>query len=517
VVGDGTAGRFSDGKQGFVVGTGRRRSCPQGPKNRARPENRVSVVAEKRGNARGAKGHRNSSSVNDRDSEIKLAGVSEWIKQAEETRGQWPWVERSVWSERMLQALENGVKGGKWFSLIDKVWNRDNLSAAWMKAWGNQGSAGADGESIRQFTRQLDQQLERLQQELKEGRYRPQPVLRHWIPKPGSREKRPLGIPAVRDRIVQGAIRNVIEPIFERQFAEHSYGFRPGRGCKDALRRVEQLHHEDRTWVVDVDFQSYFDTIPHERLMKRVSERISDGRMLELIQQYLKAGVMDGMKGWEPTEQGTPQGAVISPLLANLYLNPLDRRMAEAGYAMTRYADDLVVQCRDEQEANAARAVIEEWAQENGLIVHPTKTRIVDATSKGGFDFLGYHFERGMKWPRQKSLDKFRETIRQQTRRNQGQNIGQVIARLNPVLRGWFEYFKHSQPSTFRELDGWIRGRLRSILRKYQGQKGRAKGSDHQRWPNAYFDQLGFYSLVQARERVLQSLREPTVLESRMR
>ena len=213
----------------------------------------------------------------------------------------------------MLQALENGVKGGKWFSLIDKVWNLDNLSAAWMKTFVNGGSVGVDGQSVQQFTQHLSQQLDKLQGELRDGRYTPQPVRRCWIPKLGSKDKRPLGIPAVRDRIVQGAIRNVIEPIFEREFAEHSYGFRPGRGCKDALRRVERLLGEGKTWVVDVDLKSYFDTIPHDKLMGRVEELISDGRLLALLQQYLKAGVMDGMEGWEPTEQGTPQGAVMTP------------------------------------------------------------------------------------------------------------------------------------------------------------------------------------------------------------
>lgn len=418
----------------------------------------------------------------------------------------------------MLQALENGVKGGKWFSLIDKVWNLDNLSAAWMKAWENGGCAGMDGQSIGQFTGSLSQELERLHRELKEGRYQPQPSRRHWIPKPGSTERRGLGIPAVRDRIVQGASRNVLEPIFERQFAQHSYGFRPGRGCKDALRRVDELLKTGKTWVVDVDLKSYFDTIPHERLMQRVAEHISDGRVLELLQQYLKAGVMDGLKGWEPTEQGTPQGAVISPLLANLYLNPLDHQMAAAGYAMTRFADDIVVQGRSQSEAQAALDLICQWVEANGLVVHPTKTRIVDATCKGGFDFLGYHFERGMKWPRKKSLEKFKEKIRHQTHRKQGESMTKVIAGLKPVMQGWFNYFKHSQPSTFNELDSWIRGRLRNILRKHQGKKGRARGSDHQRWPNAYFDQLGFYSLVKARAVVLQSLSESTTfLESRMR
>jgi RNA-directed DNA polymerase len=445
--------------------------------------------------------------VKDKDSEIKSAVVPEGAKQAEDIQGRWPWVERSVWSERMLQALENGVKGGKWFSLIDKVWKKGNLGAAWARAFLNRGSAGVDGQSIQQFTARLSLELDQLQGELMEGSYEPQAVKRWWIPKLGSKEMRPLGIPAVRDRIVQGAVRNVIEPIFERVFAEHSYGFRPGRGCKDALRRVDSLLRAGKTWVVDVDFKAYFDTIPHDRLMERVKELISDGELLALLEKYLKAGVLDALKGWEPTEQGTPQGAVISPGLANLYLNSLDHLMAAQGYDMTRYADDLVVQCRSESEAKAALELIEQWARENGLTVHPTKTRIVDERPKGGFDFLGYHFERGMKWPRQKSMDKFKDAIRHKTRRTQGQSIGEVIASLNPTLRGWFEYFKHSHATVFRGVDGWVRMRLRSILRRYQGKRGRGRGSDHQRWPNAYFDKLGYYSLVKARDLALQSQR----------
>jgi RNA-directed DNA polymerase len=304
---------------------------------------------------------------------------------------------------------------------------------------------------------------------------------------------------------VQGAIRNVIEPIFERIFAEHSYGFRPGRGCKDALRRVDHLLGQGYVWVVDVDFKVYFDTIPHEKLMERVKELISDGRLLSLIEKYLKAGVMDGLKSWEPTEQGTPQGAVISPLLANLYLNPLDHLIATAGYAMSRYADDFVVQCRSEAEANAALELIGQWAQANGLTVHPTKTRIVDARSKGGFDFLGYHFERGLKWPRQKSMEKFKEAVRQKTRRTQGKSMQEIVASLTPLLRGWFGYFRDSHWNVFPSVDGWIRMRLRSILRKHQGKKGRGRGSDHQQWPNAYFDELGFFSLEKAHRLAVQS------------
>jgi RNA-directed DNA polymerase len=402
----------------------------------------------------------------------------------------------------MLRTLEAGVKGGKWFSLIDKVWSKDNLAEAWLKSLVNQGSAGVDGQSLGQFTAQLDRELDRLQTQLKESSYEPQPVRRCWIPKPGSKEKRPLGIPAVRDRIVQGAVRNVIEPIFERQFGEHSYGFRPGRGCRDALRRVDELLKGGKTWVVDVDLKSYFDTIPHGKLMERVGEVISDGRLLGLIEQYLKAGVMESAREWQPTETGTPQGAVISPLLANLYLDPLDHLMARKGYAMTRYADDFVVQCDSQVEAQRALEQIRGWAQENGLTVHPVKTRIVDATQRGGFDFLGYHFERGMKWPRSKSLDKLRDAIRRKTRRTEGQSLTQVIGGLNPVLRGWFGYFKHSKATTFQGVDGWVRMRLRSILRKRQGKKGRGRGNDQIIWPNAYFERHGYFSLVKAHARL---------------
>lgn len=475
------------------------------PKSRAGTEVRASIVARKRGNARGAKGRRKVDCVNDKDSENKSAAVPQLAKQAEDIHGRWPWAERSVWSERMLEALENGVRGGKWFSLIDKVWKEDNLSAAWLNTTRNGGSPGMDGQSIRQFSAHLDKELKTLRRQMMEDSYTPRPVRRCWIPKPGSKEKRPLGIPAVRDRIVQGAIRNVIEPIFEREFAEHSYGFRPGRGCKDALRRVNDLLGRGYTRVVDADLKSYFDTIPHDQLMERVKERISDGKLLALLEGYLKGGVMDGLKGWEPTEQGTPQGAVISPLLANLYLNALDHLMAARGYEMTRYADDFVVQCRSEAEANSAVEMIRQWAQENGLTLHPDKTRIVDATQKGGFDFLGYHFERGMKWPRQKSLDKFKDTLRHKTRRTQGQGLSMVIAGINPVIRGWFGYFKHSRRNALGGLDGWIRMRLRSILRKNRGGKGRGAGHDHYRWPNAYFEKLGLFSLERARDLASQS------------
>jgi RNA-directed DNA polymerase len=330
-------------------------------------------------------------------------------------------------------------------------------------------------------------------------------VRRVWIEKVGSREKRPLGIPAVRDRVVQAALRHVIEPIFEREFAEHSYGFRPQRGCKDALRRVESLLAAGYRWVVDADLKSYFDTIPRERLMVRVRERIADGRVLALIESYLRAGVMEGLRDWQPTERGTPQGAVISPLLANLYLNGLDHHAARQGLEMVRYADDLVVLCRSEAEAERALATVRAWVEAEGLQMHAEKTRIVDAEAPGGFDFLGYHFERGARWPRRKSLEKFKDAVRAQTRRTEGRSLLAIIRGLNATLRGWFEYFKHSHWTTFGRLDSWLRMRLRSILRRRSGRRGCGRGRDQQRWPNAYFGALGLLDLQRQHAKARQS------------
>ena len=214
----------------------------------------------------------------------------------------------------------------------------------------------------------------------------PQAVRRVWIPKPGSKEKRPLGIPTVEDRVVQAALLNVLEPIFERDFAEQSYGFRPKRGCKDALRRVVDLLKAGYVWVVDADLKSYFDTIPHGRLIKRVEEKVSDGRVIELLQKYLKQDVMDGMESWTP-EEGTPQGAIVSPLLSNIYLDPLDHEMAGEGFQMVRYADDFVILCRSEAEAQEALERVQSWTVQAGLTLHPEKTRIVNAEEMAALTF----------------------------------------------------------------------------------------------------------------------------------
>ena len=411
----------------------------------------------------------------------------------------WRWVERSIWTDRMLRTLERGIEGEKWFALIDKVYRIANLQSAFNQVWRNGGSAGVDGQSIEQFEAQEERELQQLSQELQTQSYRAQAVKRVWIPKAGSTQKRPLGIPVVRDRVVQTALRNVIEPIFERDFAEHSYGFRPRRGAKDALRRVEELLNQAQHWVVDADIQGYFDTIPHAKLMAKVATKISDGRILELIESYLKAGVMEQCKGWETTEQGTPQGGVVSPLLANIYLDELDWLLTKAGMQMVRYADDFVVLCSTQTQAQHALELISQWMQKAQLQLHPQKTKIVDATQAGGFEFLGYHFERGHKWPRQKSVLKVRETIRKRTGRTNGQSLECIIAGTNPILRGWYNYFRHGKVHPLSNLDSWVRGRLRSILRKRTKRKGKAGGGpDNHRWPNCFFEEAGLFNLTAA-------------------
>ena len=415
----------------------------------------------------------------------------------------WGWVESTVWTERMLTALEQGVKGGKWFSLIDKVHPERTLLAAFSQVAANKGAAGVDHVTVTMFEDHREENLRNLSEDLRTGRYRPQQIRRHYIPKPGSKEKRPLGIPTVRDRVVQTALLNVLEPIFEHDFAEHSYGFRPRRGCKDALRRVDELLEEGYTYIVDADLKSYFDTIPHDRLLALVAQKVSDGRVLSLIEGFLKQGVLDGLREWTP-EEGSPQGGSISPLLSNIYLNPLDHLMAQQGFEMVRYADDFVIMCRSPEEAARALAVVQEWTAEAGLTLHPEKTKIVDA-KETGFDFLGYRFERGRRSPRTKSLKKLKDAIRAKTRRTSGKSLTTIIATINPKLRGWFEYFKHSRHYMFNDLDGWIRMRLRSLLRKRLGKTGRGRGSDHQRWPNKFFAEQGLYSLKTAHALARQS------------
>jgi RNA-directed DNA polymerase len=413
---------------------------------------------------------------------------------AETTRGI-AGVEAQVWTERMLSALVNGVHGGKWFSLMDKVFAPKTLALAWTKVRDNKGAAGVDGQSIERFAAQSELYLAELSAALKDGTYRPDTVKRVDIPK-GDGKTRPLGIPTVKDRIVQQAVRLVIEPIFESGFSDASFGFRPGRGCHDALREVDRLIKEGFTYVVDADLQAYFDTIPHDRLVERIESKVIDGKVLDLIRGWLKADILKGTEQWTPV-QGSPQGAVISPLLANIYLDPLDKLMAQQGFRMVRYADDFVVLCKSREDADAALAVVRDWVTANGLTLHPEKTHIGDCRQPGqGFEFLGYRFEAGQRLVRKKSLDKLKDGIRAKTGRSRGDSLARIIADLNPMLRGWFGYFKHARPRIFAILDGMIRSRLRSLLCKQAGRKGRGRTRvDHKHWNNAFFANAGLFAL----------------------
>jgi RNA-directed DNA polymerase len=425
--------------------------------------------------------------------------VPETARQGSDTRRDWSWVEASIWTERMLAALGNGVEGGRWFSLIDKVWRPATLRLAWQRVLRNRGAAGVDRQSVEAFGAHAERYLGELSDALRAGSYRPQPVKRVEIAK-GAGQTRPLGIPTVKDRIVQTAVRLVIEPIFEAVFTDGSYGFRPGRGAKGALRDVDGLLQAGFTHVVDADLKSYFDTIPHAPLMARVAERISDGRVLALLQSWLEQDILSPLARWTPT-QGTPQGAVISPLLANVYLHPLDQRMAALGFRMVRYADDFVVLCATAESAQAALAEIRAWVAAAGLTLHPEKTHVGDCRQPGqGFEFLGYRFESGRRTVRKKSWQKVRDRIRELTpRRSNGHSMAATIARLNPVLRGWYGYFKHAHRYTFGKLDGFVRRRLRAILRAYERRPGHGHThADHQRWPNEFFASLGLFTLSAA-------------------
>lgn len=406
----------------------------------------------------------------------------------------------------MLIALERGVKGGRWFSLMDKVAAERTLSLAWEKVKSNAGACGVDNITVARFNKDSQNRLLAVKEQLGSGCYQPKPVKRVWIPKPGKKnEKRPLGIPAVKDRVVQQALRMVLEPIFEHRFAEHSYGFRPGRSCHDALRRVYgQLvggHHH----VVDIDIKGYFDTIEQERLLKLLEEDVADGAVIALIKKFLKAGVLHEDGELEATDTGTPQGGVVSPLLSNLYLDELDHLMEAEGYAMSRYADDMVVLCRTREEAEKALESVRAWMEKAGLTLHPEKTRIVDMSEpKTHFDFLGYRFQRSgkgqlIKLPRPKSEAKLKEGVRKATKRCNGHAMEVIIRKINPKLKGWFDYFRQAHVNVHHRLDGWVRMRLRSIYRKRKRKRGRGRGIDHQLWPNRHFAELGLFSLKAAK------------------
>ncbi len=364
-------------------------------------------------------------------------------------------------------------------SLVDKVYQPKNLRAAWDKVKANRGSGGIDGQSLEEFEQELEEHLTRLHEELRTDRYQPLPVKRVNIPKPGKPgEWRPLGIPAVYDRVCQQALLNRLEPIYEPIFDDSSFGYRPGRSAKDALRKVWREIEAGAEWIVDADLRDYFGTLDHEKLMTLVARRVADGRVLTLIEQMLQAGYIDQGRLF-PTPQGTPQGGVVSPLLSNILLTPFDREMRRRGYQLTRYADDWLVTCRSRREAEAALGIAEKILGTLGVRLNRQKTQIVHVLQ--GFAFLGYKIKRGSRelrlpeakirsgarhgdlyaYPTQKSVDRFKCSIRRKTRRRIPLSTAELIREINPVIRGWGEYYKRAHVRRlFHRLDGWVERRL---------------------------------------------------------
>ena len=426
----------------------------------------------------------------------------------------WRWVEQSVWTLPMLKRLEEGGKGKLWFTLNDKVKRGSTLEKAFKMVKAKGGSAGCDHQKASHFGKQLDAEIKRIQNQLDKRTYRPQAVKRVWIDKPGSSEKRPLGIPTVRDRVIQTAVKLVIEPILENEFLNCSYGFRPGRGAKQALGEIKSLLTQGYTWVVDADIQKFFDQIPHDLLMQDVRKYIADRCLLDILESFLKQEVKDGDKIF-PSTSGTPQGGVISPLLANLYLHPLDVQMTKAGFRIIRYADDFIVMCKTEEEAKQALDLASKVIKERGLTLHPEKSSIRDETKEGeegGFDFLGYHFQQGNRRPSAKAFKSIKDTIRKKSRRRNRNGMKVIIPDLNKTLRGWYEYFKHGRGwSVFGTLDCMVRRRLRGVLRSQNKLRGSSHGGvDNLRWRNKYFQALGLFSLETAYSSELESIRNGT-------
>lgn len=363
--------------------------------------------------------------------------------------------------------MENGrVKKMKWYSLIDKVYSLPNLLESWCEVKANKGRGGVDKESIEEFEGNLNQNLKELHRLLKERRYIPSPVRQVLIPKSSSGDLRPLGIPTVRDRVVQQAIKRIIEPIFERKFKDVSYGYRPNRGAREAIQKCKEYIASGYRWVVDADITSFFDTVDHKLLMKALNEEIADGTLLDLIERILKSGVMkDGRL--EATHEGVPQGGVISPLLANIYLHCFDSVMAERGYRLVRYCDDFVIFTKLGRKAERALQVTREILEDKlKLKLHPLKTRIAHA-HYDGFEFLGCLFKSGYIRPKDKSIESFKDKVRHITRRQQPKKLKMIVEHLNPVVRGWGNYFRYGNVNKlYQRLDEWMRMRLRSFLEK---------------------------------------------------
>jgi RNA-directed DNA polymerase len=427
----------------------------------------------------------------------------------------------------------------KWYSLIDKVYALPTLQDAWRHVAANGGAPGIDRQTIDQFRERADERLRELAKDLRSKTYRPQPVRRVFIPKEGKRGgERPLGIPTVRDRIVQQALRHVLEPIFEATFSPGSHGYRPERGCATALAVVDQAVKAGYDWVVDADLEAFFDTMDHEKLLAALNEEIADGSVLRLVSQILKAGVwLPSAAEAEPTEVGTPQGGPLSPLLANVYLHAFDKRRVQAGYGLVRYADDFVIFARSEGEAAAALSLAQEVLEgQMGLRLHPEKTRVESVAA--GIEFLGFHYFRDpqtgalRKEVRRKSVHRFRDALRRRTPRMRNQrkpkarqitaerlakneSLGQMIREVNRFLVGWHGYFKavwsRYPRSPFRDFDGFVRRRIRTAL---TGRIG--AGWWNQRIPNARLRELGLITLDELQRRYLAGQLAPPARKGRL-
>jgi group II intron reverse transcriptase/maturase len=393
----------------------------------------------------------------------------------------------------------NPTGAKKVHSLIDKVYKQKNLEMAWESVYANRGGGGVDGQSLSGFAEQLDQQLNRLQCELQGDSYQPQPVRQVQIPKAGKPgEYRTLGIPTIYDRVCQQALLNRLEPIFEPVFDEANFGYRRGRSTKDALRKVWKEIQSGSEWIVDADLKDFFGSVDHQKLLSLVAQRVADSRVLCLIRAMLKAGSY-GKGRLFPSERGTPQGGVVSPLLSNILLTPFDREMRRKGYQLTRYADDWVITCKSAAEARAAVAVALRILRELGVELHPKKTRIVHV--QHGFEFLGYKIKRGKRlrlpegkirsnarsgalyaYPREKSIRRFQDQVRQRTKRRVPMPTEELIETINPLLRGWGEYYKRAHVrKLFNRLDRWIVRRIWSHRFK--------------RWRNGGWNQLSTAAL----------------------